>query len=97
VIPITAHTVMQPTEGQSERTAMSMTGQIREVHAELGHVLDHPQSFGLGLKVPQPLEDRLKWMRRMLEEALQEKEQDSPPADEDLAIELSQDADQDVL
>jgi hypothetical protein len=85
---------MQPTEGQSERTAMSMAGQIQEVHAELGHVLD-PQSFGMGPKVPQPLADRLKWMRRMLEQAL--KEQECRSADEDLAVELSQNADHGVV
>lgn len=79
---------------------MSMTGQIQEVDAELGHVLENPQSFGLGPKVPQPLADRLKWMRRMLEEAMKEqsiREEECPPADEDLAVELSQDSDRGAL
>ena len=79
---------------------MSMAGQIQQVHAELGHVLDSPQNFGLGPKVPQPLADRLKWMRRTLEQAMKEqsmKEEKCPPADEDLAVELSQDSDRGAL
>jgi hypothetical protein len=76
---------------------MSTADQIQEVYAELGRVLDNPRRFGLSRQVPPPLADKLKWMRGMLEQALQEKAQQSPPADEDLAVELSQDADHDVL
>ena len=68
-----------------------MRGPIREVYTELGQVLDSPQAFGLGQYVPQPLADRLESMRRMLEEAGREQGPVSP--DDDLANELSQDAD----
>ena len=72
-----------------------MRGQIQEVYTELGQVLDSPQAFGLGQHVPQPLADRLESMRRMLEEAKREQEPVSP--DDDLASELSQDADRSFL
>jgi hypothetical protein len=72
-----------------------MEDQIQKVYAELGRVLDNPKSFGLGPRVPQALANQLKWMRGMLEEAIQQDE--SPPADEDLAVELSQDTDRGVL
>lgn len=68
-----------------------MRGQIRKVYTELGQVLDSPQAFGLGQYVPQPLADRLESMRRMLEEAGANKTPVS--SDDDLANELSQDAD----
>ena len=68
-----------------------MRGQIQEVYSELGQVLDRPQAFGLGKHVPQPLGDRLESMRRMLQEAGREQGPVSP--DDDLAGELSQDAD----
>lgn len=72
-----------------------MEGQIQEVHAELGRLLDNPESFGLGPQVPQPMADRLKRMRGMLEQAMREEE--CPPADEeDLTEELSQDTDRGV-
>jgi hypothetical protein len=68
-----------------------MRGQIHEVYTELGQVLDSPQAFGLGQHVPQPLADRLQSLRRMLQEAGKEQPPVSP--DDDLAKELSQDAD----
>lgn len=68
-----------------------MRRQIREVYTELGQVLDNPQAFGLGHYVPQLLADRLESMRRMLEKA--GREQGSLSPDDDLAKELSQDAD----
>jgi hypothetical protein len=72
-----------------------MRGQIREVYTQLGQVLDSPQAFGLGQRVPQPLADRLESMRRMLEEAGREQGPVSP--DDDLASELSLDADRNFL
>jgi hypothetical protein len=72
-----------------------MRGEIREVYTELGQVLDAPWAFGLGQHVPQPLADRLESMRRMLEEAAREQGPVSP--DDDLASELSQDADRNSL
>ncbi len=69
-----------------------MPGQIREVYEELGQVLNHPEAFGLGPHVPHQLAARLESSRRMLRQAI--KEQRMPP-DEDLEIELSQDADRD--
>ena len=74
---------------------MSMPSHIQDVYAELGQVLNRPETFGLGRHVPQPLADRLESMRRMLKQAL--REQESLSADVDLAAELSQDADRDAL
>jgi hypothetical protein len=68
-----------------------MRRQLQEVYTELGQVLDSPQAFGLGKQVPQPLADRLKSIRLMLREAARERVFVSP--DDDLAGELSQDAD----
>jgi len=68
-----------------------MRGQLREVYAELGQILDRPQAFGLGQCVPQPLADRLESVRRMLQEAAKEEGPVYP--DDDLVLELSQDAD----
>ncbi|HEV2274205.1 MAG TPA: hypothetical protein VGR96_08570 [Acidobacteriaceae bacterium] len=68
-----------------------MLGQIQEVYKELGQIIDRPQAFGLGSKVPQPLADRLESMRRMLQEAMREKEE--PARNGDLEMELAQDAD----
>ena len=68
-----------------------MRRQLQEVYTELGQMLDSPQAFGLGKHVPQPLADRLKSMRLMLREAARERVFVSP--DDDLAGELSQDAD----
>jgi hypothetical protein len=68
-----------------------MCGQLQQVYTELGQVLDSPQAFGLGQHVPQPLADRLESMRRMLREAATERA--SVSLDDDLAGELSQDAD----
>lgn len=68
-----------------------MRRQLQEVYTELGQVLDSPQAFGLGKHVPQPLADRLKSIRLMLREAARERVFVWP--DDDLAGELSQDAD----
>ena len=69
----------------------AMPQQLQEVYAQLGEVLNDPQAFGLGGRVPGALADRLISMRRMLREAMSEIEQDQP--DGDLASELSEDAD----
>jgi hypothetical protein len=70
-----------------------MPGQIQEVYAELGQVLNHPEAFGLGSRVPRPLADTLDSTRRMLEQALRERQM----PDGDLEMELAQDADRDAL
>ena len=69
-----------------------MPGQIQAVYEELGQVLSHPEAFGLGPHVPLQLAAKLESTRRMLRQAI--KEQQMPP-DEDLEIELAQDADRD--
>ena len=69
-----------------------MPGQIREVYEELGQVLNQPEAFGLGSQVPHKLAAKLESTRRMLRQAI--REQQMPP-DEDLEIELAQDADRD--
>lgn len=61
------------------------------VYKALGQVLDRPQSFGLGERVPEPLDAALSAMRRCLGEELAE-ENDGPTGDW-LSCELSQDAD----
>jgi hypothetical protein len=71
-----------------------MPGQIQEVYAELGQVLNHPEAFGLGSRVPRPLADTLDSTRRMLEQALRERQM---ARDGDLEMELAQDADRDAL
>ena len=69
-----------------------MPGQIREAYEELGQVLNDPKAFGLGPHIPCQLAAKLESTRRMLRQAI--KEQQMPP-DEDLEIELAQDADRD--
>ena len=69
-----------------------MPGQIREAYEELGQVLNHPEAFGLGSHIPRQLAAKLESTRRMLRQGI--KEQQMPP-DEDLEIELAQDADRD--
>jgi hypothetical protein len=71
-----------------------MPGQIQQVYAELGQVLDHPEAFGLGSRVPRPLANALDSTRRRLRQALRERQM---PPDGDLELELAQDADRDAL
>lgn len=61
------------------------------VYRMLGQVLNDPQSFGLGDRVPKPLVEALSTMRQTLREELAEQNQLS--AEDWLSDELSQDAD----
>ncbi len=61
------------------------------VYKALGHVLNNPQSFGLGDRAPKPLVEALSSMRRSLREELEEENRLS--AQDWLSAELSQDAD----
>ncbi|HXB22892.1 MAG TPA: hypothetical protein VNV88_16005 [Candidatus Solibacter sp.] len=69
----------------------SLTNRIKLVYRDLGSVLDSPESFGLGERAPMPLVNALTAMRQILREELVELNQWAP--DDDLAAELSQDAD----
>ena len=61
------------------------------VYKALGRLLDNPQSFGLGERMPKPLADALRSMRRSLREELAEENELS--SRDWLSCELSQDAD----
>lgn len=69
-----------------------MPGQIREVYEALGQVLSRPEAFGLGPHVPRQLAAKLELTRRMLRQIIREQER---PSDDDLEIEMAQDADRD--
>jgi hypothetical protein len=45
--------------------ATTMPGQIQEVYAELGRVLNRPEAFGLGSRAPRPLAHKVASTRRM--------------------------------
>jgi hypothetical protein len=64
--------------------------ELQQVYSCLAQILHRPQVFGLGLSVPQPLADSLEAMLGTLGRAMEEEETPG----EDLAAELSQDADQ---
>jgi hypothetical protein len=61
------------------------------VYKTLGRLLDNPQSFGLGKRMPKPLAEALSSMRRSLREELEEENELS--SGDWLSCELSQDAD----
>jgi hypothetical protein len=65
---------------------------IMLVYKKLGQVLNSPQSFGLGDRVPKPLVEALTAMRQCLREELGEEETELSSGDW-LSSELSQDAD----
>jgi hypothetical protein len=69
----------------------SLTNRIKQVYIDLGRVLDRPESFGLGERLPKPLVSALTVMRQNLREELIELKQWE--AADDLSGELSQDAD----
>jgi len=69
----------------------SLTGRIKQVHRDMGNILNRPEAFGLGERAPLPLVNALTAMRQKLREELIELRQWAP--DEDLPAELSQDAD----
>jgi len=72
----------------------SLTNRIKLVYKDLGRVLDSPESFGLGERAPKPLVNALTTMRQNLRAELIEIKQWLP--EDDLAAELSQDADKPV-
>ncbi len=72
----------------------SLTNRIKLVYKDLGRVLDSPESFGLGERAPKPLVNALTAMRQNLRAELIEIKQWLP--EDDLAAELSQDADKPV-
>ncbi len=72
----------------------SLTNRIKLVYKDLGRVLDSPESFGLGERAPKPLVNALTAMRQNLRAELIEIKQWLP--EDDLAVELSQDADKPV-
>jgi hypothetical protein len=61
------------------------------VYKALGRLLDNPQSFGLGERMPKPLAEALSTMRRCLREELVEENELS--SGDWLSRDLSQDAD----
>lgn len=61
------------------------------VYKTLGRILESPQSFGLGKRMPEPLDAVLRAMRRCLGEELAEENELS--SGDWLSRELSQDAD----
>lgn len=67
----------------------SRTDELEEVILELGQVLDHPQTFGLGQSVPPLLADLLETTRRILVQILND-----PAYGGDLAADLPLDADE---
>ena len=68
----------------------SLTSRVNQVYIELGTVLDKPESFGLGRRVPKPLLHALTAMREKLKEEMVELKRWKP---DDLPAELSQDTD----
>jgi hypothetical protein len=64
--------------------------ELQQVYWGLGQILQRPQAFGLGPSVPRPLADSLEAMLGTLGRAMT----DEATPGEDLAAELSQDADQ---
>lgn len=69
----------------------SLTGRIKQVHRDIGNILNRPEAFGLGERAPVTLVNALTAMRQKLREELIELSQWA--ADDDLPAELSQDAD----
>jgi hypothetical protein len=69
----------------------SLTSRIKQVHRDLGRILDTPESFGLGERAPVPLVNALTTMRQNLRDELIELRQWE--SDDDLPAELSQDSD----
>ena len=69
----------------------SLTSRIKQVHRDLGRILDGPGLFGLGERAPVPLVNALTTMRQQLREELIELRQWE--SGDDLPAELSQDSD----
>ncbi len=64
--------------------------ELQQIYSRLGQISRRPQAFGLGPSVPPPLAEVLETILRALRRAMEERE----TTEEDLAAELSQDADQ---
>jgi hypothetical protein len=63
--------------------------ELQQVYEKLAQILQRPEAFGLGPTVPQPLADSLQATLGTLGRAVEEEK----CPEEDLAAELSQDAD----
>lgn len=72
-----------------------VTSRIRQVYEDLGRVIEKPEAFGLAGPAPKLLVNALSSMRRELREGLNELQEGSPDND-DLAVDLSEDADKPV-
>ena len=66
-----------------------MNQRVKNAYMELGQILENPQAFGFDERIPRALENKLDKVRRELFEELREES----PDDDNLARELSQDAD----
>lgn len=78
-------------QGILEDCNMSASNQLREVYLGLCRILRYPEAYGLGPSVPQPLATSLETMLARLGQISGEGEEKL--SCEDLATELSQDAD----
>jgi hypothetical protein len=85
-----AHRQVLTSRDQAGRRRTLMN-RVLLVYKALGRILDKPQSFGLGERMPQPFVEALSTMRRCLREELAEENQQS--SRDWLSCELSQDAD----
>ena len=70
----------------------SITARVKQVHDELGNILEHPVLYGLSEPAPKRLVDALTSMRQNLKNELVELDEWKSDSD-DLMAELSQDAD----
>lgn len=83
-----------PTLTKKGEAMSSRKEQLQEVYANLGLILQRPEAFGLGASAPEALVDSLKATLEKLGRALETQElPESSEPEEDLAVELSQDAD----
>jgi hypothetical protein len=70
-----------------------MKNRIKDLYFEVGRVLNDPQAFGLGERMPKPMVDVLTRIQSELMEELREEGLEN----DFLAQELSQDADRQVF
>ena len=93
---ITANSLLVSYDLSGEDMDMASTvTQLQRAYRELGQVLRRPEAFGLGQSVPKPLADRLEATLGLLDQEIDQAEESAP--DQDLAVELSQDADRPTL
>jgi hypothetical protein len=68
----------------------SPRARLQEVYEDLGSLLEHPESVGMGLHAPELLVRTVTAMRDKLQKAIVELSQDR--SEEDLSSELSEDS-----